>query len=265
MGFKGKKHKHFKGQKLQESVEQLRGPITWPSNYWVFLLKRMSTRWLTVPAVSRISSIHCWPSTSTCCKRERKGQNQTRGHWLRWCEALFSGQQAQVSRRRAGTFQWQTGDERKTDKQINGERGRQSRQKVPTRSMDVKRVNLQGSGWPAAPPTLRGHSPFCTSLLLSGRTFPQRSPEQTEPSVRSRQRQQAGRHRIRSAAEEQEENTSLSLMLQVASLWWFHKHTSHMHTSKTSRWGLCYTAGLQSSPDEVLRSKYVSLPSLGGD
>lgn len=44
----------------------------------------------------------------------------------------------------------------------------------------------------------------------------------------------------------------------------FYKRTSHVHTNKTSGWGLCYTAGSQSSPDEVLRSKYVSLPGLGG-
>lgn len=33
---------------------------------------------LTVPAVSRISSIHCWQSTSTCCwGRGRKSENVT--------------------------------------------------------------------------------------------------------------------------------------------------------------------------------------------
>lgn len=42
--------------------------------------------WLTVPAVSRISSMHCCPSTSTCCERENKGQKMWRlisGQWLR--------------------------------------------------------------------------------------------------------------------------------------------------------------------------------------
>lgn len=38
--------------------------VSWP--VWVV------QTWLTVPAVSSISSMHCWPSTSTCCKRENK-------------------------------------------------------------------------------------------------------------------------------------------------------------------------------------------------
>lgn len=31
---------------------------------------------LTVPAVSRISNMHCWPSTSTCCMRREENKNK---------------------------------------------------------------------------------------------------------------------------------------------------------------------------------------------
>lgn len=38
-----------------------------PSGTWTNSSRGFKPVWLTVPAVSRISSMHCCPSTSTCC------------------------------------------------------------------------------------------------------------------------------------------------------------------------------------------------------
>lgn len=67
--------------------------------------------------------------------------------------------------------QWKTGGREK-----NGEIDQQG-----TLTLLTVKLLLLASQW--------GHSPFCKSLLLWGRTFPQRSPEQTEPSVRGQKRQ----------------------------------------------------------------------------
>lgn len=113
--------------------------------------------------------------------------------------------------------------------------------------------------------SLEGHSPFCTSLLLWGHTFPQRFPEQTELSVKRQQRE--GQHRIsRGNKMSWLVNMSLSLTVRLA-LWLISENVSHTHTNKGSKWGLCFIVGLQrgrqSSPDDVFKSKHVSLPVWG--
>lgn len=40
--------------------------------------KNFSIMYFTVPAVSRISNIHCWPSTSTCCKEQEENKNRNK-------------------------------------------------------------------------------------------------------------------------------------------------------------------------------------------
>lgn len=47
------------------------------AGYWQI---SMGVNLLTVPAVSRISSIHCCPSTSTCCKKNMQ-LHVISGHW----------------------------------------------------------------------------------------------------------------------------------------------------------------------------------------
>lgn len=53
----------------------------------VLVGKYSNNWWLTVPAVSRISSMHCWPSTSTCLRYESSmvgSYFSTKMPWTNW-------------------------------------------------------------------------------------------------------------------------------------------------------------------------------------
>lgn len=156
-----------------------------------------------MPAVSRISSIHCWPSTSTCCKR-KKTTKQNKGSVTQMMQGFnFRSASTSVKKTRKYVERENRGREEGGEIDRHGE-VKTKASKAWTHRVDERRVKLltTSSSHPDSPPS-GGRSPFCTSLLLWGRTFPQRSPEQTEPSVRRGQRQQAGQHRIGSAEEEQ--------------------------------------------------------------
>lgn len=114
----------------------------------------MSGRWLTVPAVSRISSIHCWPSTSTCCKRKRNDKTKQRVTDSDDAR-LFFFRSASTSVRKDAWVHVNRKQGRDKDGQIDQRAETKTKpSKGRTRRMDERRVNLQGSSWPAAPPTL---------------------------------------------------------------------------------------------------------------
>lgn len=71
-----------------------------------------------MPAVSRISSIHCWLSTSTCCEREKQQQQQQNKGSVTPVMQGFNF--------RSNARKWRTGDEGKVEKWINRERWRQT-------------------------------------------------------------------------------------------------------------------------------------------
>lgn len=78
------------------------GSLTWTNHLscrkWVSWNVWVVQTWLTVPAVSSISSMHCCPSTSTCCKRENNGKKRS---------GLISGQRVRQRPNVVHKQQWQ--------------------------------------------------------------------------------------------------------------------------------------------------------------
>jgi len=137
-----------------------------------------------VPAVSRISSIHCCPSTSTCCKRKKATDESIPAlHTIKWTQ-MRSKQETMIHVK--------TKDKKET-RQKNRDEGiskREKKQEHHYMTWTYKAAaNNQFIPIHHSTSPLKGHSPFCTSLLLSGHIFPQRFPVQTEPSVREETKQ----------------------------------------------------------------------------
>lgn len=125
--------------------------------------------------------MHCCPSTSTCCDRENKGQKTSRlisGHWMQ--TARTECVNGNALRSQDAKILFAVKDDCYAD--INKKEARMRRDEPAAAASDQ-------------PPPRR--SPFCTSLLLWGRTSPRRFLVRTELSGREEAARQCQIHATR--------------------------------------------------------------------
>lgn len=146
--------KNLQSNKRQESLEQLGGPVTWPSNDWVFLLKGGSRRGDLLCLLCRGFQAYIAGHLPPLAAREKETTKPNKGSLTQMMQG-FIFRSASTSVKETHEYVSMENRGREKDGQID-RRGETTSKPTKGRTcgMDDRRVKLQGSGWPSAPPTL---------------------------------------------------------------------------------------------------------------